>query len=472
MSPLLDYRRYYTQSTRHHPYYADSVMKMAKGRRRRPANRDTGDLKTVPPTAQIASVSPANQLLAEEERFVGEDLLEALEEQIKHEVDPARAQGKKKMEQWSRHKSSNSKAHLKKAAKQYSDMNHSLSSEALPEESREQAGGEDIGNDANNQLSGPGLSNSQTFLGRSQTRTLPFRAQQTGPFTRASARLMQQNWAKSPLQSWPNNQLPFGKPADDIVSAQYQSRNDAAVASATGKLTDRMGHRVDEDGRIVFRYPPLPSEAYMQQSNKPDVLERSLSPRRLLIILDLNGVLLFRPDRKQLTKFKPRPDLDQFFNYIFSNHEVMVWSSARSENVGAMCKELFSEEQHSKLVAIWARDKLRLTPIEYDNKAQVYKQLSWVWEDAEIAARALSIGKQKWSQSDTVLIDDSLMKASAEPYNLLQVPEFKGQDKSYRAGPVLNQVVAYLEEVKYASDASQFIRNSPFKVDATWKYAP
>jgi len=471
-------------------------MKMAKGRRRRPANRDTGNLKTIPPVAQIASVGPANEALAEEERFVGEDLLEALEEQIKHEADPARVKGKEKREEWNRHKSSKSKARLKKAAKEGSDMNHSLSSEALPKESCEQASRGGIGNDANNQLSEPLLLNSQALLGRdyeygilpygiqipsmlpqqqtawSQTQTLPFRVPQTRPVTRASARLMQQGWAKSYLQSLPNNQLPFGKPADDIVPTQYQSRNATAVASATGKLVGRMGHHVDEEGRIVYRYPPQPSEAYMQQSNKTDALQRCLLPRRLLIILDLNGVLLFRPNRKQLTKFKPRPDLDQFFSYIFANHEVMVWSSARSENVSSMCKELFSEEQHSKLVTIWARDKLRLTPIEYDNKAQVYKQLSWVWEDTEIGTRALSVGQQKWSQSNTVLIDDSSMKASAEPYNLLQVPEFKGQDESFSAGPVLDQVAGYLEEVKYASDASQFIRTSPFKVDAGWDYDP
>nr|GFD57168.1 hypothetical protein [Tanacetum cinerariifolium] len=85
----------------------------------------------------------------------------------------------------------------------------------------------------------------------------------------------------------------------------------------------------------------------------------------------------------------------------------MVWSSARPENVRTMCSNLFSEEQRAQLAAVWARDTLRLSPQAYDAKVQVYKQLSWVWNDTAVQATSPE-KNQMWSQSNTVLIDDTI----------------------------------------------------------------
>ena len=448
-------------------------MKTVKARGRGPAASNTEDLKTMPLVTQTSA--------EEEGRFVGQDLLDALEEQIKLEADPAPGNDNEARGEWNQRRSGKARSKRKRAAKQLDGVNCS------------EPGRGDDGNTLNKQLPPPSSLGSQALFGRgdeypmppyripvpsvlpnhqnacTQPQTLPHRASQSRSFNSANARPMQQNLRNESAQSLSNNQQMLDKPIDETASAQGESRNAVAATPATGKFATRMGqHVVDEQGRIVYRSPPEPSEAYIQQSNQTPGLERRTSPRRLLIILDLNGVLIFRPTRKQLTKFKPRPGLDAFFDYIFTNHEVMVWSSVRPENANPMCEELFSKEQYSKLVAIWARDKLRLAPIEYNSRSQVYKQLSWVWGDDKIGARALSVGQEKWSQSDTVLIDDSSIKASAEPYNLLQVPEFKGQDESYSDGPVLDQVVGYLEQVRYALDASRFIRVSPFTVNAGW----
>jgi hypothetical protein len=75
----------------------------------------------------------------------------------------------------------------------------------------------------------------------------------------------------------------------------------------------------------------------------------------------------------------------------------------------------------------------------------------------------------KWDQSNTVLLDDTALKAAAEPYNLVEVPEF-GPNRDNYNDDVLGQVVGYLEELKYSGNVSYFMRTRPFAIDAGWKF--
>lgn len=233
------------------------------------------------------------------------------------------------------------------------------------------------------------------------------------------------------------------------------------------------GQRYNLRGRKSPRDPPtpMPTEAYLLQSSTAPQQLGGTIPQKLLVILDLNGVLLFRPRKKSPKNFTPRAHLKEFLGYLFANHEVMIWSSARPENVAAMCQGIFTRTQRAKLVAEWARDKLRLTDDQYDNKVQVYKQLSWIWEDPSLREEATRLrpGQGKWDQSNTVLLDDTALKAAAEPYNLIEVPQFGHDGDNYKDG-VLSQVVGYLEELKYAGNASYFMRTNPFAVDAGWNF--
>lgn len=69
-----------------------------------------------------------------------------------------------------------------------------------------------------------------------------------------------------------------------------------------------------------------------------------------------------------------------------------------------------------------------------------------------------------YSQSNTVLIDDSVEKAIAEPCNLLPVEEFVGQAESVEddGKGVLMRVVDYLERLRLVSDVSAYIYEHPF----------
>jgi hypothetical protein len=312
--------------------------------------------------------------------------------------------------------------------------------------------------------------------------SLPYRNAQSNPWTQPNSftqqqqfMMQQQNWRNPPAaaqQTGWGSSAPqsFGLPINATSTAQFQANNFGA--KAIGRMQGTPGKKPwkNEQGYLMWGLPPLPTAAYTQQATTKPNPELRDAPGKLLVILDLNGVLLYRERRKDPKKFDPRSDLAKFFEYLFANHEVMIWSSAKPENVESMVQNLFNEEQYSKLVAIWARDKLRLTPTQYAGRAQVYKQLSWVWEDTDIEAKGLETGQGNWSQSNTVLVDDSALKASAEPHNLVEVPEFKGVAKEYSCGSVLSQIAGYLEDAKYATDVSYHMRNAPFKVDGGWKY--
>jgi hypothetical protein len=190
-----------------------------------------------------------------------------------------------------------------------------------------------------------------------------------------------------------------------------------------------------------------------------------LQPKKLLVILDLNGTLLYRTNKK--TAFKPRKNVDLFLLHLLQHHRVMIWSSSHAKNVQAMVNQLFPEDQRETLLEIWARDTLRLDPTQFANKVQVYKRLEWVWGHSKIQACPEGKTTGGWNQDNTVLLDDSFEKAAAEPFNLVQIPEFTGQ---WEKQDVLDQVLAYIDWLAHHEDVSAAIRSRPFKTtDSKWK---
>ncbi|KIW56669.1 hypothetical protein PV05_05309 [Exophiala xenobiotica] len=210
---------------------------------------------------------------------------------------------------------------------------------------------------------------------------------------------------------------------------------------------------------------PKPTSAYKKMAALAPALRDT--SQKLLVVLDLNGTLLVRPNRRaDPTKFKIRPGVTQLLDYLFSNHVVMVYSSARPENTMAMVKNLIHPKQRNEMAAVWARDKLGLTGRQYNNKVQVYKKLEKIWADTDIQSKAAP--GCKWNQSNTVLVDDSQLKGLAQPHNLLQVPEF--EDNAPKEGgavlrewqlkeqAIVKSLELKLEELKWQVDVSRLIR--------------
>lgn len=212
--------------------------------------------------------------------------------------------------------------------------------------------------------------------------------------------------------------------------------------------------------------PPSSTEQYRSQAQKEPV--RVTEPRKLLVILDLNGTLLYRV-RSGTTKIHMRPGVVPLLKYLFSNHVVMVYTSTMPETAKDMVNQFIPLAQRKKLAGIWARDKLDLNKNQYHAKVQVYKKLDKVWKDKDIQATAGA--GNRWDQSNTVLVDDSKLKALAQPHNLLQILEYtkeddpsKGVDKVSQKQrqktqiDILKQLELKLEELRYQEDVSRLIR--------------
>ena len=211
-----------------------------------------------------------------------------------------------------------------------------------------------------------------------------------------------------------------------------------------------------QNSRLYLLKRPEPSAEYMMQATEdPETLP---APRPLLVILDLNGTLLYRKQRGG-SSFQARPFVHEFLQYLFKYHHVMVWSSARPKNVTNMITKLVPEDK-DKLIAVWSRDDLRLSNHAYKEKVQVYKQLSWVWSNKAIQAKSPGT----WSQANTILIDDSVEKAASEPYNIVQIDEFEGKPEQMKVD-VLGQVVKYMETLRGEKDVSAYMRTKPFVFD-------
>ena len=214
---------------------------------------------------------------------------------------------------------------------------------------------------------------------------------------------------------------------------------------------------------------PIPTSTYLDNAHAiPNPLP---SPQPLLLVLDLNGTLLHRSRASQ--NYTPRPYLHKFLQYAFANHSLLVWSSAQPSNVKGVCTRLFSRDQREMLLDEWGRDTLGLTSTQYKERVQVYKRLDRIWDNENVQHLHpdFKLG-ERWGQHNTVLIDDSILKATAQPFNHVEVPEFVrgGSEKEGHGRNVLGQVVGYLEEARKWSDLSGFVRRRPFAIDEEWRW--
>lgn len=91
-----------------------------------------------------------------------------------------------------------------------------------------------------------------------------------------------------------------------------------------------------------------------------------------------------------------------------------------------------------------------------------------MWENAQIQATfpkssGIPASPQKWEQTNTVLIDDTCEKARAQPYNLVELPEFVGEN--VENDTVLAVLIDYLDTLSRQVDVSRYIRRVPFQYE-------
>ncbi|OCL01707.1 HAD-like protein [Glonium stellatum] len=271
------------------------------------------------------------------------------------------------------------------------------------------------------------------------------------------------------LHSTPSNSGSFDwtliKRSAVINESAQRGRSPAPKASPKSRNSPAPPGRKRHSSPKMHLPAPAPTKEYLEQAAKaPERLDR---PQRPLLVLDLNGTLVYRPGRST-TEAIPRPFLQPFLKYIFENFSVMVWSSAKPHNVKRMVQSVLTPKRLSLLIAEWGRDRFGLTEEQYTQNVQVYKELSRIWKDAAITNLHPEQERGRgWGQHNTILLDDSELKASSEPFNLVQIPEFIASEKQMR-GDVLREVAGYLDEVRMQKDVSAFIKRTPFEADGRW----
>ncbi|OOQ87471.1 hypothetical protein PEBR_20199 [Penicillium brasilianum] len=263
-----------------------------------------------------------------------------------------------------------------------------------------------------------------------------------------------------------------------------QTQNMSTMAGSTGQLPNTVQPRRARSPTPPMKRPS-PTKEYMLQASKPP--QRSPTRRPLLVILDLNGTLIFRKHRKLPPVFARRHGLDEFLDELTSRYAVMIWTSSKPPTLDAICNKLFPGEKRKSMVALWGRDKFGLTQTQYNAKLQVYKELRKVWASSEIQAvypgnegvkqpppPKQSGGKnskknrnrqqagtfppgQRWDQTNTILIDDSKLKALSEPFNILEIPEFTN-DRNIDESKLFTKVLAKLDVLARHDDVSKVLR--------------
>ncbi|OJD29030.1 nif domain protein [Diplodia corticola] len=285
------------------------------------------------------------------------------------------------------------------------------------------------------------------------------------------------------------------KGGDGAIQAQRESglTFEGAMDNKQQMKSPSPGHKSRAPNPPRWKKPlgppqPHPTSEYLARaSQEPERLTKE--PHKLLIVIDLNGTLVHRPRRnKKNSQIISRPYVSAFLDYLIANHRVMVWSSAKPVSVEKMVASLMpSANRRDALLAEWGRDRLGLSPKAYDEKVQVYKELDKVWKQADEGRwHPLHAAHQKgeepepepeqateanrFGQHNTFLIDDSLLKASSEPHNLIQVEEFEARPHQMQTD-VLRQVVGYLEEAKWWSNVSAWVnRGNRFEVGKGWDH--
>ncbi|KIL59655.1 hypothetical protein M378DRAFT_169051 [Amanita muscaria Koide BX008] len=285
-------------------------------------------------------------------------------------------------------------------------------------------------------------------------------------------------------------------------SSAYAPTCDYVVPMTASLLTTPSSSRILETSSITPEITSYPQpKVEKQTSPSPEYLEATLEPStylydhtssRKLLILDLNGTLVFRSPHQRksgtngqisshhhhhdsyrsehprissergephfkahadltvlprLRPVHPRPFLPSFRQYLFHPKtrlwlDTMIWSSAQPHSVSDMVQRCFGDSK-DELVAVWARDTLGLSKEQYHRKTQTTKDLEKPWaflsspkssEEPKDSAPASSplpnLPRTVHSAHTTLLLDDSPLKAHLQPWNHICIKEYVAEMRS------------------------------------------
>lgn len=235
----------------------------------------------------------------------------------------------------------------------------------------------------------------------------------------------------------------------------------------------------------VEEAPLVPSETMKQQIiSQPVTAGRKLLPeqspsgsiKRKLLVLDINGLLAdIVPVARISQECKPGPDTiiagkavfkrpfcDEFLEFCFERFSVGVWSSRTKKNVDSVLNFIMGEKRQN-LLFCWDQSHCTWTPYytpENDDKPLLLKKLNKLWEKSETD---LPWKRGDYSDSDTLLLDDSPYKALLNPPNTAIFPQTYqySNEKDSSLGPD-GDLRIYLEGLSMAPNVQEYVKYNPY----------
>ncbi|KAI8051108.1 HAD-like domain-containing protein, partial [Syncephalis plumigaleata] len=168
-----------------------------------------------------------------------------------------------------------------------------------------------------------------------------------------------------------------------------------------------------------------------------------------LLVLDLNGTLIHRT--KKTKQFYARPHLGEFLERVLKRYAVLIWSSARPENVRLMASHCFKEyETYHYLAALWDRRAFQFTREEYAGNPVTVKNLEFIWN-----------WRTCWHARNTLIVDDSPEKVERQPKNWIYLSTFTNTQEQQNDSELL-RLATYLEEIANVKDIRSALDVNPF----------
>ncbi|GBG26674.1 Hypothetical Protein FCC1311_028952 [Hondaea fermentalgiana] len=243
-------------------------------------------------------------------------------------------------------------------------------------------------------------------------------------------------------------------------SSLTQARASGAASAGPG---DDVGALADSLGKAS-----LTENSSDKNKNGGSGKGSAIGPTRIMIVLDLNGLVVRRRRKKDVPSHalkdldKPggptsagkmyyawrRPFADDFVHFLTKNFDLVVWSSARLENIKPMLDIVFNDEARSSILGIMDQSDCRVAGKRPDDRHRplFIKELSRAW------AKFPQHGPQS-----TLLVDDSRYKAVRNPPNTAIHPkdwEIEHVDDD-SLGPGGN-MRSYLEKLAEAASRPDF----------------
>lgn len=169
-----------------------------------------------------------------------------------------------------------------------------------------------------------------------------------------------------------------------------------------------------------------------------DQLDKMSVKEKPLVILDLNGFLVFREYKKLRTEeelmdevlpdgvtrlknhlVRRRPGISAFLEFVFANFEVAVWSSVSRYNIDSLVRHVMPD-YFERLAFVWCQDQCERIEQPDSPKPLFLKNLVKVWQE-----------QPEYNGRPTLMIDDDSAKMKNNPESLyLVVKKWKGEDSN------------------------------------------